>query len=227
MSRFIIRNYKIFRYLNKLNSMPESYLKHSVKGKEKERNDQKMKMTETTERRKLTKKELLKEVVSYAVLTISAILFVMVLKQKVIVNAQVPSGLMESTVMTGDRIIINRLAYQFGEPKRGDIILFPYPDNEKEDYLKRIIGRPGETLEIRNGKVYLNGSNEALEEPYLKEEPSGSFGPYQIPEGYYFVMGDNRMDSWDSRFWEHTCVRRDKIAGKAVFRYFPNPGGLY
>ncbi len=179
------------------------------------------------EKKRLTRGELLKEAFSYVILTIVAVLAVMILKQKVIVNAQVPSGSMESTVMTGDRIIINRLAYQFDEPKRGDIILFPYPDNEEEDYLKRIIGLPGETLEIRNGKVYLNGSSEPLEEPYLKEDPSGNFGPYQILEGYYFVMGDNRMDSWDSRFWEQTCVKREKIAGKAIFRYFPNPGSLY
>ena len=141
---------------------------------------------------------------------------------------------MEKTIMTGDRLIGNRLAYginlQIGgkqickkmrDPKRFDIIIFRYPDDESELYIKRIIGLPGETVEIRDGDVYIDGSKEPLDDSFTAEKTEGSFGPYKVPDGSYFVMGDNRNSSYDSRFWENTYVRFDEILGKAVFRYYP------
>lgn len=163
-----------------------------------------------------------KEVRSYLILITCAAAFALLLNHKIIVNAQVPTGSMESTVMPGDRIIVNRLAYQFSDPERGDIIMFRFPDNEEEEWLKRIVGLPGETLEIRDGRVYVDGSEEALDESFLTVEPTGNFGPYVVPEGAYFVMGDNRENSWDSRYWENTFVKREAIIGKAVLRYFPS-----
>lgn len=163
-----------------------------------------------------------REVRSYAMLIAAAVALALVMNHKIIANAEVPSGSMETTVMTGDRIIVNRLAYQFADPARGDIIMFRYPDNEKEEWLKRIVGMPGETLLIQDGLVYINGGSEPLEERYLAVTPAGNFGPYEIPEGAYFVMGDNRENSWDSRYWDNTFVEREGIIGKAVFSYYPS-----
>ena len=88
-------------------------------------------------------------------------------------------------------------------------------------FIKRIIGLPGEKVEIIDGKVYINDSKEPLEEDYIKEEMEGSFGPYDVPEGCYFMMGDNRNDSLDSRFWNDKYVKKDAILGKAKLQYYP------
>lgn len=138
----------------------------------------------------------------------------------IIVNATVPSSSMETTIMTNDRVIGNRLAYLNKSPQRGDIVIFKFPDNPKILYIKRVIGMPGETLEVKNGEVLING--EVMDEPYLNVVTEGDFGPYQIPDGAYFMMGDNRNDSADSRYWKNTFLYRDGIVAKAVFRYWPS-----
>ena len=127
---------------------------------------------------------------------------------------------MENTIMTHDRLIALRTAYWFSEPKRGDIVVFHYPDNEEELYIKRVIGTPGDIVEGKDGVVYVNG--EALEEPYIKEPAEEDFGPYQVPKESYFMLGDNRNHSRDSRDWENTYVKKNKILGKAFLRYYPN-----
>ena len=153
---------------------------------------------------------------------IIAILISFLITRIIIINAVIPSGSMENTVMTNDRIIAFRLSYLFSKPERQDIVILDSP-NENEDklYLKRIIGLPGETINIIDGKVYINNEEFPLDESYLKEDMLGSFGPYVIPDGYYFVMGDNRNNSIDSRDWENPFVEEDKILGKAVLRYYP------
>lgn len=152
-----------------------------------------------------------------------AIVIALLIKSYLIINANVPTGSMENTIMPGDRLIGNRLAYIKETPERGDIIIFSYPDNETENYVKRVIGLPGETVTIIDSKVYINDSTIPLDEPYLKEEWIIANGPYtyEVPEGCYFVMGDNRNDSWDARYWSNTYVSEDKILGKAMFRYWP------
>lgn len=165
----------------------------------------------------------LKEALSWVFTFAAAILVALVLKNFVIINATVPTGSMENTIMPGDDLFGFRLAYQFSEPKRGDIIIFKYPDDEEEKYVKRVIGLPGETVRIENAKVYINDSETPLQEDYLKEEWTVATGPFefQVPEGCYFVMGDNRNDSWDARYWDNTYVTKDKIIGKAEWIYFP------
>ena len=133
----------------------------------------------------------------------------------------VPSESMEPTVMTGDRVFGNRLAYLFGDPQRFDIVIFRYPDDESQLFIKRIIGLPGETVEIIDGKVYIDGSETPLDDSFTPETPTGNYGPYTVPENCYFMLGDNRNNSKDSRFWQNTYVERDKILGKAVLKYFP------
>ena len=165
----------------------------------------------------------LKEALSWVFTFAAAILVALVLKNFVIINATVPTGSMENTIMPGDDLFGFRLAYQFSEPKRGDIIIFKYPDDEEEKYVKRIIGLPGETVRISNAKVCIDDSETPLQEEYLKDEWTVATGPFefQVPEGCYFVMGDNRNDSWDARYWDNTYVAREKIIGKAEWVYFP------
>ena len=103
-----------------------------------------------------------------------------------------------------------------------NIIIFKYPDDETEWFIKRVIALPGETVLVKDGKVYINGSKKALSEPYIKEEPVEDFGPYKVPKNGYFVMGDNRNNSNDAREWETHYVSRDEVLGKAWFRYYPS-----
>lgn len=163
------------------------------------------------------KKELMEDVLM-VIVVIAAVIF---LQKFVMINAVIPSGSMENTISTGDRVFGNRLAYRFGDPERGDIAIFKYPDDESVLFIKRVIGLPGDKVEIRDGLVYLNDSAEPLEEDYLRETPVGDYGPYYVPEDCYFMLGDNRNNSKDSRLWDNTYVTRDKVLAKAVFRYYP------
>lgn len=172
-------------------------------------------------KKKEPKKSIGRELLEDAVLILVVLVVVFLVKRFVLINAVIPSGSMENTIMTGDQIFGSRLSYEFGDPQRGDIAIFRYPDNEEELFIKRIIGLPGEKVEIIDGKVYINDSSKPLEEDYLKETPTGSFGPYYVPEDSYFMLGDNRNDSRDSRWWNNTYVKRDKILAKAVWRYYP------
>ena len=140
----------------------------------------------------------------------------------IIANAVVASGSMEPTIMTGERIICNRLAYSFAEPQRFDIILFDYPHGDEPiAYVKRVIGMPGETVEIIDGKVYVNSSRQPLDDSFVREAPRGNFGPFTVPEGHYFVLGDNRNSSYDSKSWTEPFISSDTFLGKTVFSYYP------
>ncbi len=165
---------------------------------------------------------------------IFVVIVVLVVNNVVLINAKIPSESMEKTIMTGDRIFGFRLSYGlnidlFGkhiskkvrDPERFDIIIFKYPDDEEQLFIKRLIGLPGETVEIKDGKVYINGSDTPLDDSFVPEVPIGSYGPYTVPEDSYFMLGDNRNRSRDSRFWDNTFVTFDEIVGKAVIRYYP------
>lgn len=173
------------------------------------------------EKTKKEKRKALREMLEDVALILFVLIVVLVLQNYVIINAKIPSGSMETTIMTGDRVFGYRLAYKEESPQRGDIVIFKYPDNEEELFIKRVIGLPGEKVEIRDGLVYINDSSEPLSEPYLTVTPIGDFGPYQVPEGHYFMLGDNRNFSKDSRVWNHPYVAENKIVAKAVFRYYP------
>lgn len=164
-----------------------------------------------------------KEIKSFAFTLLITMSIVLVLKNFVIINANVPTGSMENTIMPGDNILGFRLAYLTEEPKRGDVIFFPFPDKETEKYVKRIIGLPGEKVTIIDAKIYINDSTEPLDEPYLKEEWTRGTGPFvfEIPEDCYLCLGDNRNRSSDAREWNNPYVAREKIIGKAIFIYFP------
>ncbi len=175
-------------------------------------------------KRKMTKEELKNEIKEWVIVIEIAIILAVVLNMFFVVNAVIPSASMETTIMTGDRIFGNRLAYINSSPKRGDVVIFRFPDDEKQLFIKRVIGLPGETLLVQDGRVYINGSSEPLSEPYVNGVPLGDYGPVTIPEEGYFMMGDNRNNSADSRFWKNPFVYKDKILGKAFFRYYRKPG---
>lgn len=165
-----------------------------------------------------------KEIKSWVITIVFALALALVINRFVIVNAKVPTGSMESTIMPKDRIVALRVSYLFSDPKRGDIVVFKYPDDPEQKvlYVKRVIGLPGDTVEVVDGEVFINGSEEPLNEVYLNEKPVGDFGPYNIPEDSYFMMGDNRNNSLDARYWTNKFVTKEKILGKVFFRYWPN-----
>jgi len=134
----------------------------------------------------------------------------------------IPSSSMVPTIEPGDRVIMSRLSY-LGEraPERGDIVVFRAPEelNERDDLIKRVVGLPGDTVEVRAGVTYLNG--EALEEPFVTYPARSNYGPYTVQEGEYFLMGDNRYVSKDSRSPDVGAIAKGEIAGKVRFIIFP------
>lgn len=165
-------------------------------------------------------KRVIKEIGGWVLTILIAVLAAKLINEKVIIKAEVPTASMENNIMVDDCILGFQLAYTFSDPKRGDIVIFPWPDNPEVTYVKRIIGLPGETLEVKNGSVYINGT--PLKEDYLKEPMTGEYGPYEVPEDSYFMMGDNRNPSLDSRKWKNTYLKREDIIAKVLFRYSPN-----
>lgn len=159
----------------------------------------------------------IKELMPYVLIVILALF----LNTFIIINAKIPSGSMETTIMTGERVFGNRLAYLRSDPERYEIVIFHYPDDESFLFVKRIIGLPGETIELKDGQVYINGVNDMEHETFVSSDRHDDFGPYTVPEGCYFVLGDNRAHSNDARFWNIKCVRKDKIVGRAGLRYWP------
>ena len=167
------------------------------------------------------KKSAGRELMEWLLVIVGGVCAALLISNFILFNARIPSSSMESTIMVGDRVIGLRFAYWFSEPERGDIVIFRYPDNEEKIYIKRVIGLPGETVEIIDGKVYIDGSEQPLQEDYVNGVPTGNYGPYVVPENSYFMLGDNRGNSEDSRFWTNKFVKKEKILAKAVVRYYP------
>lgn len=161
------------------------------------------------------------EIWEYVRIIIAVVLVVGIVNSFFLLNARIPSDSMEHTITKGDQLFGNRLAYKNKDPERYDIVIFKFPDDEKQLFIKRVIGLPGETVTIIDGEVYINDDPEPLDDSFLAEKMEGDFGPYEVPEGCYFMMGDNRNWSNDSRFWQNTYVRRDQILAKAMLRYWP------
>ena len=134
----------------------------------------------------------------------------------------VPSGSMEPTIQPGDRLIIDKISFDFTSPQRGDIVVFNptktlQEDNFHDAFIKRVIGLPGDKVEVKNGQVYINGST--IKENYIEAKPDYNWGPVIVPANSYLVLGDNRNDSFDSHYWGF--VPRNKIIGRAIFFFWP------
>lgn len=185
----------------------------------------------------IRKKNLLREYLEAAAIAILLALFI---RTFVVQAFKIPSGSMEPTLLIGDHILVNKFLYgvkipftrktmiPLGEPKRDDVVVFIYPVDKTKDFIKRVVGLPGETFEIRDSKILIDG--QPYEDRYGryadssgKGNPSAGFryGPTVIPEGHVFVMGDNRDHSYDSRFWGFVPVQ--SVKGKAFIIYWSWP----
>lgn len=130
----------------------------------------------------------------------------------------IPSGSMEPTLMINDRILVAKFLYRFEPVARGDVIVFRYPLNPQRDFVKRVVGQPEDRVQLKEGVVYVN-ENRISETGYTIKPDFGNYGPVSVPSGQYFVLGDNRNNSEDSRFFGY--VPRANIIGRAVFIYWP------
>ncbi len=147
-------------------------------------------------------------------LVLSVVLFVGI--NAVSARIRVDGESMVPTLASGEYVIVSRLSYRLGTPQRGDIIVFHFPRDPKEEYIKRVIGLPGDTVEVKNGQVYINGN--LLNENYIDVKMDYT-GSWRVPAGQLFVLGDNRNNSSDSHDWG--TVPMDYVVGKAVLVYWP------
>lgn len=181
------------------------------------------------------KKHIVRE---YAESIIIAVLLALVIRTFVVQAFKIPSGSMEDTLAIGDHILVNKFIYgtkvpfsskrflPIRDPKRGDVVVFEYPEDPSKDFIKRVVGLPGDVVEGRDKKVYVNGKPyENPHEVHKEKEvipkaqnPRDNFGPVTVPAGSYFMMGDNRDRSYDSRFWGF--VKNDKLKGLAFIKYW-------
>jgi len=150
---------------------------------------------------------------------IVALILALIIRQFAFQTSEVLSGSMIPTLLVRDRVIVNKLVYRYyGKMDRGDIVLFKSTIPPQRDFIKRLIGLPGERIQIRKGQVFIDGK--AIDQskwPVIWDD--SNFGPYKIPENNYFFLGDNRPDSYDSRFWG--AVPRENIIGKAELLIWP------
>jgi signal peptidase I len=170
-----------------------------------------------------------------------AVILALFIRTWIVQAFKIPTGSMENNLLIGDHLLVNKLAYAptmsrgerivlpVREVKRGDIIVFKVPEEPERDFIKRVIGLPGETVELRRKVVYINGS--PLDEPYVhyqtpppaedapaSSNPTETFGPRTVPAGHYFMMGDNRDNSADSRYWGF--LPASYIKGRALMIYW-------
>ena len=158
-------------------------------------------------------KSVLREIIETVVLT----LVIFFLIQTVVRNFRVVGTSMEPNLHNGQYLIIDKISYRLGEPKQGDVIVFEPPNRPDEDYVKRVIGLPGDLVEIRSGQVFIN--NELLDEPYIVRPGAYSMQPRRVGVDELFVLGDNRNSSSDSRNWG--MLPQDKMVGRAWISYWP------
>jgi signal peptidase I len=150
--------------------------------------------------------------------TVALTLIIFVLIRVVVQNFRIEGYSMEPTLHQDQFLIVNKFSYRWlHPPERGDIIVFEYPRAPDRDFIKRVIGLPGEKVEVRQGRVYIN--DKQLEEPYIASQPSYSWGPRVVNDDEYFVLGDNRNNSSDSHTWG--LLPKDNIIGKAWLSYWP------
>ncbi|MDI6745126.1 MAG: signal peptidase I [Thermodesulfovibrionales bacterium] len=174
----------------------------------------------------------------YAKAIITALILAMLIRTFIIQAFKIPSGSMTPTLLIGDHILVNKFLYgtkipfsdkrslMFKKPERGDIIVFKYPENPSKDFIKRVVAIEGDVIESKNKMVHVNGNK--VNEPYAQHtdssmrpmgiEPRDNFGPVIVPKNKYFVMGDNRDQSYDSRYWGYVDMK--DIKGKALILYW-------
>ena len=181
----------------------------------------------------------------YAESIIIALILALLIRAFVVQAFKIPSGSMEDTLLIGDHLLVSKFIYgtkipftdkvvlKIRDPKRGDVVVFEYPEDPRKDFIKRIVGLPGDVVEGKDKKLYVNG--QLYENPHAVHKeaeiipgansPRDTFGPITVPQDCYFTMGDNRDRSYDSRFWKF--VRRDQLKGLAFIKYWSIDGPWY
>lgn len=159
------------------------------------------------------------EIIEWIKAIVIALVLALLIRGYIFEPMIVPTGSMIPTIQINDRILVNKYIYRFKDLSRGDVVVFKYPDDQKQTFVKRLIGVGGDVIEIKDGILYLNGKE--IDEPYLNEVMLGDFGPYEVPKDHFFMMGDNRNNSKDSRLWYHKFVPRSNIVGKATYCIWP------
>ena len=174
----------------------------------------------------------------YAESIIIAVILALFIRTFIVQAFKIPSGSMEDTLAIGDHILVNKFIYgtkipfvdgrflKIRDPKRGDVIVFEYPEDPSKDFIKRVIGLPGDKVQVINKRVYVNDKPYVIPQEVHKENdlvpaaqnPRDNFGPFTVPSNSYFMMGDNRDRSYDSRFWG--VVKNNHIKGLAFIKYW-------
>ncbi len=179
----------------------------------------------------------LRTLLDYVVVAVVAVGLALLIQAFIVKPYAIPSASMAGTLRPGDRVLVNRAVYRLRDPRRGDVIVFAYPRDTAVAFIKRVVGEPGDVLQVRGGRLYVNGR--PLREPYVHrtqgtQDPTTAAAPvvgttmtppwsltrpYRVPAGSYFVMGDNRTNSDDSRDWG--VVPRRDVIGEGFFTYWP------
>jgi signal peptidase I len=178
-----------------------------------------------------------RKLLDYGLVAVVAIALALVVQAFVVKPYRIPSESMASTLRPGDRVLVNKVVYHLREPRRGDVMVFQFPEDRAVVFIKRVVGVPGDTLQVKDGRLWVNGR--LVKEPYVHRtrgsvdptlaqrplygstvhDPWSLAQPYTVPAGSFFVMGDNRTDSDDSRDWG--VVPRDAVIGEGFFLYWP------
>jgi signal peptidase I len=158
---------------------------------------------------------------------VTAVVLALIIRTFVVQAFKIPTGSMRPTLIEGDRILVNKFIYRFTQPKRGDIIVFKYPEDKKKDFIKRLIATEGEIVNIIDGDILVNGKlvevPQKIKQIYYYNKPDTIYGSdgsdIRVPEGSFFVLGDNSASSRDSRYWGF--VPKKYLVGKAFIIYWP------
>jgi len=167
----------------------------------------------------LKKTSLGEEIKDWVVSILIAVVLAFFIRYFIVELYMVEGPSMRPTLANGERLVVNKFLYRFRAPERGEIIVFRYPRDPSRDFIKRVIAVPGDTVEIKEGRVFVNG--QLLNENYILEKTRGSYPLSTVPEGHVFVMGANRNNSEDSRFRDVGFVSKDMIKGKAIVVFWP------
>lgn len=170
-----------------------------------------------------SKKKIKKEATDWFKSLIWAIAIAVVVRIFFVGNFKIPTTSMVPTLKVGDRLLSNNIIYKIRTPRRGEVVIFKYPEDPKRDFVKRLVGLPGENLEIKSGKIYINGEiiegNPVAYIYYYSDGYFGNNGEVKIPASSYYVLGDNSVNSKDSRYWGFVPAK--SMVGKALFIYWP------
>ncbi len=174
---------------------------------------------------KINKSTVKREAREWGEALIIALILTLIIRTFIVQAFKIPSGSMHPTLMVGDKLFVNKFLYKFDDPQRWDVVVFKYPEDPKKDFIKRLIALEGETVEIRDGVIYIDGIKQILPDEikqnlYYNQEPfAAPRRPVKVPENSYFVLGDNSLSSRDSRYWGF--VPKKYMVGKAFVRWWP------